>query len=179
MPPNFNNALKEELDGLSNIFNDMKINIFKHTAIALLLAGCFYSCVKVSVSGGDVPYVPCHCEEKKSSLDEEPFQGEAYLFKDSIPEQMSYEIGAELSKTYRVYLIVFDSKTNSAYLNSGAGSTRSTGEICNFPDFVKDWKIPKNGCKVYVEGLAYESCVPKYGFGVTYYDVVLTSLKKK
>jgi len=158
----------------------MKMKILKFIALMLILAISFSSCTKKVELGGDVPYKPCPCEEEKSSL--ESYQGEAYLFKDSIPEQMVYQIRTELSKTTdRVCWIVYDSKTNSSNLTVGYDRNLSSiGEICNFPDFVEEWNIPPNGCKVYFEGMSYESCTPKGGVAViNYFDFILTSLKRK
>jgi len=143
------------------------------------------SCVQKAVveesdEGVKVPYVPCTCEE--NPLAELQFsQLEAYLLKDSIPKQIDFEIRSELYESSKeVCWIVFDSKTNNAILTVGGGAIRNICEICNFPDFVKEWNIPQNGCKIYFEGLTYQPCAPKGGIATeSYFDYVLTTIKKK
>ena len=158
----------------------MKTKIFNHVAIVLILAGNFYSCAKRAESSGDVPYKPCLCDEEKHLWGEGLFKGEAYLFKDFIPEQIKKQINDELSEIeHRVNWFVFDSNTNAANFTS-VKECFSYGDICNFPDFVKDWYIPENGCKVYFEGFFYEPCVFRGGVGIFgNYDLILTSLKRK
>ena len=157
---------------------------FSFTIIVLLIsAGSFCSCMEKTDKDetGNVIYKPCLCEEDKSLAELQFHQGEAYMFKDSIPERMDYQIRTELSDaSYAIYWIVFDSKTYSACLTVGEKSIRNICEICNFPDFIREWDIPENGCKVYFEGIAYEPCVSVGGIGtVSYFDYVLTSFKKK
>ena len=96
-------------------------------------------------------------------------QGEAYLFKDSVSEEM-------ITKLKNYWIMVFDSKTDMAGFYTI--KLPISGIICNFPDFAKAWDIPEDGCKVYFEGLTYQS---SYG-GITYglqFDYVLTNLKRE
>ena len=131
-------------------------------------------------NGGDVPYKPCLCEEEKPLEDFYFPQGEAYLFKDSIPAEMEYFLMCN-SYPDKSCWIVFDSQTDDAVL------TILTGEhalyyckICNFPDFAKKWNIPENGCLVHFEGIAYDACKPMGGVGILIYqDYILTKLKRE
>jgi hypothetical protein len=146
-------------------------NILKLTVILLILTSSF-TCKKTEPeTDGIVPYAPCSCEDKEqASLIFSP--GEALLFKDSIPNDMAFQI---------LSWIVFDSKTDTAILTiGGKGAIEHICEICNYPDFAKAWDIPINGCKIYFEGIAYAPCIPKGGIAtVSYYDYILTVLKRK
>jgi len=162
----------------------MDVKILKPIAIVLMLVGSFCSCTE----NGEVPYKPCPCDEEKPMLEIQQFpQGEAYLFKDYIPEPMAIQINNKIySDPYpKVCWIVYDSKTDVAIirianicLNSKDDCLLRIGQICNFPDYVKEWAIPENGCKVDIEGISYESCFPTYAF---YYpmDYVLIKFKRK
>jgi hypothetical protein len=145
--------------------------ILSFAAILLIMASAF-TCGKEKEDNGSVPYAPCSCNDKPLAQLNFP-SGEAYLFKDSIPNDMDFQIRSS-------YCIVFDSKKGTAQLTIGRGDIGSICEICNYPDFAKVWDIPINGCKVYFEGITYEACIPKYGIAViTYYDYILTILKRK
>jgi hypothetical protein len=149
-------------------------------ALCVVLAGCFYSCTNRAEAGGNVPFKPCPCEEEKPMFG--PFQGEAYLFRDFIPEEMLHQISKENSDdpSRGVRWIVFNSETGRAELTVARSTMLGISEICNFPTFALEWNIPKNGCKVYLEGISYESCVPKGGIAmVTYSDLILTNLIRK
>ena len=104
-------------------------------------------------------------------------KGEAYLFKDGFPEEMREEI------TGRVVIIMYESKPgdvtiHSRHYDKDHSSIPVYGSICNFPDFVKDWDIPKNGCKVYFKGITYDP-TPFYGTtGHIPICYVLTTFKK-
>jgi len=151
----------------------------KRIIFLAVAAGILSSCAKKSDSGGEVPYKPCPCEEVKTMLDK--FQGEAYFFRDFIPEQEDLQIRTELSNgSHKVYWIVFDSKTGLSELTVGQGVQRGIGEICNFPEFAEEWNIPENGCKVYFEAEGFEACAPKGGIGtISYFDFILKNLKRK
>jgi len=160
----------------------MDVKILRLIAIMLVLTGNISSCAERDELGGDVPYKPCPCEKEMPLLETQHLsRGKAYLFRDSISKQMLYQMYSELSNaTQVVSWIVFDSKKDSATLTIGGGPILNICVICNFPNFVKEWKIPQNGCKVYFEGVMYESCVPKGGIAtISYFDYVLTNLKRK
>ena len=131
-------------------------------------------------NGGDVPYKPCLCEEEKPLADPQFPQGEAYLFKDSIPAEMEYFLMCN-SYLDKSCWIVFDSQTDNAVLTILIeGSISYFCKICNFPDFAKRWNIPENGCMVHFEGIAYEACKPMGGVGILIYrDYILTKLKRE
>jgi hypothetical protein len=158
---------------------DMKKIFIKTAAILLILAGVISSCGKEKEDNGNVPYAPCSCSDKPLAQLNFP-SGEAYLFKDSVPSDMDFQIGNELYQGQIVKWIVYDSETNKASLTVGGGAIRNICEICNYPAFAKGWSIPQNGCKVYFEGITYETCIPKGGIAtVSYFDYTLTVLKRR
>ena len=142
-----------------------------YTLILLIIVGCGSS-REDEEFGGEVPYIPCPCNEQPEAKIQFS-KGEAYLFNDSISEQLHYEI-------QRSCWIVFDSITNVAILTITSSGITNICKICNFPNFAKSWDIPLNGCKVYFEGVNYSPCVPKGSLGVvSHYDYILTNLKRK
>jgi len=156
----------------------MKTKILNHVAIVLLLAGSFFSCEKRAETGGEVPYKTCCDKEKRNrGLD----QGEAFLFKDSISKQVLDKIYSDKPRKEWQW-IVFDTKTGNAQLSVCFLNYPwfKILKICNFPDFVRDWKITENGCKVYYEGIIYESCFPTGGIAINVqFDFVLSRLIRK
>ena len=160
------------------------MKILKFIALMLILAGV-HSCKEKVESGGDVPYKPCPCEEKSTDLtyNQKFYQGDAYLFKDSIPEQMGNQINNEIySEPFPIVCwIVYYSETDVAYINFfSKNGINCIGTICNFPDFAKEWITTGNGCKVYYEGQLYEPCNPSGSIAhAVYIDYVLTKLKRK
>jgi hypothetical protein len=165
---------------INNIkIKDMKKIILQTAAILLILASAFTCEKENKEDNGNVPYAPCECNDKPLAQVNFP-SGEAYLFKDSVPNNMDFQIRSELNQRQVVNWIVYDSETNKASLTVGEGSIRNICEICNYPAFAKEWSIPKNGCKVYFEGITYETCIPKGGIAtISYFDYILTILKKK
>lgn len=128
---------------------------------------------------GEVPYKPCPCD---SGASVDILHGEVYLFKDYIPQGINYQtINAEVSGIQLgICVLVFNSETEEAYLTPlndvPEFSNPAYFRICNFPDFAKEWTIPENGCRVYLEGKLYENCG-----GITlgtHLDYLLTHLKK-
>jgi hypothetical protein len=150
----------------------------KFAAILLILVIGFYSCKEEDE--GNVPYAHCSCDDKPLAEMNFPL-GEAHLFKDFIPENMNLQIRKELNENNgTVIWIIYDSKTDKASLTVGEGVLQNICEICNYPDFAKNWSIPPNGCKVYFEGITYQPCVFKGGIAtISYYDYILTKLKRK
>ena len=150
---------------------------FKKVLLLMLMLSSFSSCSTDdnAENEGVVDYKYCSEEEPLLIAVQFP-KGEALLFKDSIPEELKQKLES-------CWTIIFDSKTYAAYISYHGhyqfdGYTMPVnGAICNFPDFAKAWDIPKNGCKVFFEGIAY---MPTYG-GTTnqiLIDYVLTRLIK-
>ena len=150
----------------------MKASIIKFTISVLLLAVSSFSCSEKEDTGGDVPYKPCPCHNGEERPYPAQFpEGIALLFRDSMPPYIHFEV---ILSSY----IVFDSKTNNAKITMFRAGVHYS-EICNFPEFVKKWNIPEKGCLVYFKGIAYVSCVPKYGVSmVTHSDCILEKLIK-
>ena len=131
---------------------------------------------------GKVPFKPCPCEKGTGF---ETIHGEAYIFRDSIPQGIDYEaINAELpisGISLGISTIVFNSQTGEATLTPINKVPILANPvylyICNFPDFAKEWIIPQNGLKVSIEGVLAMTCGGvTYG---TYLNCILTNFKKK
>jgi len=142
--------------------------------VLLMLAGGVTSCKKEK--NGNVPYKPCPCKNKPASNSFS--RGEAYLFRDSVPRQIIFDIDPAVSG------IIYYSETGEAYIGfrgfSVTDALLHTGFICNFPDFAKEWDIPENGLKIYFEGQAYTACNPGGGIAtIVWYDYMLTKLVKR
>jgi hypothetical protein len=131
---------------------------------------------------GKVPYQPCPCgEENPREVDY--VRGEAYLFRDSIPQEMYHQIRAENpDDPDAICWIIFDSKAEDTYLKIKdfeiyGTKTTIAGTICNLPDYAKEWLNSQNGCKVYMEGIAYTNCG-----GITigfHFEYLLTHLERR
>ena len=130
--------------------------------LCVVLTGSFYSCEKKAEAGSEVPFKPCPCEVERSGLAQ--FHGEAYLFKDSIP--------LEFQRSSEDDIIIWYSEIDQVTF-----FRQFHGNICNFPDFAKEWAILQNGCKVYLKGIMYPTC--RGGIASYTFDLVLTSLIKK
>ena len=139
--------------------------IFKYTAIVLFFAGCFCFCAEKGgeepLREGEVPYKPCPCEIGWILLEEEYVPKEAYLFKDSIPKEIRRKLTSPeyLEIVSTSCWIVVNSELNSAWIEIRAPKSiygwECNGEICNFPDFAKEWDIPVEGCLVDIEGIPF------------------------
>ena len=93
---------------------------------------------------GDVPYKPCPCEFVGEPI---TFQGEARLFIDTC----STEHASSCMAWYN------DREWNKAHLSYRHDDHPSMGisiDICNFPDFAKEWHS-EEGIAVNYEGLLY------------------------
>jgi hypothetical protein len=143
----------------------------------------------------NVIYKSCPCEEQEL-LGEDVLQGEAYLFRDSIPQQMYHQIRAENPEAPdEIRWIIFNSQTGETNLiiedfssfiekvieermkKGGNPGRRLTCIICNLPDFAKEWTLSQNGCKVYIEGIPYATCGSIH-IG-SYMEYLLTRLKRR
>jgi hypothetical protein len=129
----------------------------------------------------NVIYRSCPCEEQEL-LPDDFAQGEAYLFRDSIPQEMYQQIRAEHPEAPdAIHWIVFNSQTGETKLTTfgywGKDSIRVFCTICNLPDFAKEWTLSQNGCKVYIEGLPYHTCGSIH---IDYYmEYLLTRIKRR
>ncbi len=154
----------------------MKSEILKLCPVVLLFLFLGASCQNREI--GEVPYALCPCNEEQELANLEVPDGEAYLFNDSIPEQVWFQI----SKSNKMAKwIILDSKTNLAvlYISKTETSLRKVCKICNYPDFAKEWVIPQNGCMVYYKGIGYDACTPAGLADAVYIDYVLTNLRLK
>ena len=117
---------------------------------------------------GDVLYK--RCIYKDGYLDTISIEGVGYLFINSIP--------AGLRKEDNIMYITYNNEDNSTTF-SAAYPTEATysGNICNFPDFAKEWEIPAEGKQIYYKGELYVTgiylSVPPHIGG----HLILTTLK--
>ena len=91
----------------------------------------------------EIPYV--ECVHEGDYMDTVHMEGIGYLFVNSIP--------AELQKDNDVMYIIYNKENNSTAF-SAAYPTEAlyNGNICNFPDFAKEWEIPTEGKQIYYKG---------------------------
>jgi hypothetical protein len=159
----------------------MKKIFIKMAAVLLILAGGVISSCgkekKTETENGNVPYAACLHEEGEY-LGIADVKGEAYLFNDSVPNAMQTELQQIRNVSGFVAWIVYIPDDGSAIKYVRSIKENSTGIICNYPEFAKQWKIPFTGKKVYYEGKTfktgeYTSVPPFVG-----YDIVLTVLKQ-
>jgi len=149
----------------------------ERAAILLLLAGSFFSCAKRSESGGEVPYAPCPCENNEKPL--ATIKGEARLYFDDVFWTPPFDSER----------IVFFSETNEYpdHVKLALDDPRFRNpmggvvfvDICNFPDFAKEWNSP-GGITVYYEGIIYPWCdiLGVLCRGTPCYSSILTKLIK-
>ena len=155
------------------------------TLCVVIMAGSFFSCTKRGESdeGGMVPFELCLSDERGSD-ELTNVIGEAYLFNDSISDEIRNKLYKEVEILgYAAWIvyggdIVYDID-NIATLYVSTQYDIGTYYICNYPDFAKQWEVPLTGQKVYFEGKAlllgkYLSVPTISGF-----DFGLTVLKKK
>jgi len=137
--------------------------------------------------GGEVPFQPCRCENPLYPYQFQLPKGEAYLFGNHVSQKMVEHIEHKINSYPFPIVTWIISIGNIVYifianLNPSSIPGELTmwsfshwhGEVCNFPDFAREWNIPPDGVKVYFEGRIYSSCLD-WGAVV---DYVLTYLKK-
>jgi len=153
---------------------DMKIKILKYAALALLVAGSLASCAKKAETGGEVPFAPCPCE---FDVEPEVIKGTAVLLvnPDWYPDQWCDRI-VSVTDEYgeRTYLFLNKSEPD-------AWQVMANVEICNFPDFAKEWysPSPEERIDVYYEGFMYPWCeISTPGCRQLCYSLILTKLNK-
>lgn len=139
----------------------MKTKILQLTAIMLILAGMMIACGKDKEdTQGNVPYKTCDCTGEEVIGIKLP--EEAWLVADS----------------------AYDRKDSIAYyatFNYNKSHDKIIVNICNFPDFAKNWDgIFLQGREVYLSGKLYNTCyeLPHYEFELCF-DMILTNLKLK
>ena len=120
-------------------------HIITITTLCLVIVAFFVAngCEKDASS---VPYKRCIYEE--DYMDTVSIEGAGYLFINSIP--------AGLQKEENVMYIIYNKEDNSATF-SAVYPTEAiyNGNICNFPNFAKEWKIPSDGKQIYYKGELY------------------------
>jgi len=134
----------------------------------------FINGVQVYCYNEEIPYV--ECVHEGDYMDTVHMEGIGYLFVNSIP--------AELQKDNNVMYIIYDKENNSTtfssvYSFSTLPAIRNlNGNICNFPDFAKEWEISTEGKKIYYKGEFYVGGGYNYPFHM-FGDLILTTFKIK
>ena len=155
------------------------------SAILLILVGSLASCEVEDKEwiGGEVAFELCPHEFERGSEPLIEIKGEAYLFYDSIPDAMKEKLHQE-SKANRIAWIVYEGNNMatlyvSTQYETGKYFYSGIYDICNFPDFVKQWELPLTGQKIYYEGKAYYLGGYACSTCTQFYDLGLTIFKKK
>jgi len=155
----------------------MKTKIFNHVAILLILAGSFSSCTKKADSNDvdNVPFKPCPCETNDGPLG--TIKGEVRLFVDE-PSLRDIEVIVYESYVYDCFLDRAYLKLNLnslPFFSDNLPDMPATLNICNFPDFAKQWET-SSGVDVYYEGIVYPNC-EEFGCRAFCYTFILTKFK--
>ena len=148
----------------------------KLTAILLVMAGSF-SCQNKADNDDNVSYAICPHEG--GYMDTTKVEGYAYLFNDSIPELINIELQKNWNTFDSTAWIIYNRNTNAAILYASSKKERSTGNICNYPEFARQWQIPLDGQQVYYKGINFKTGEYLSAPASVGYDVVLTILKKE
>ena len=113
-----------------------------------------------------IPYVICESED--GYMDSIQMKNETWLFNDSVSTTFLRQSGY-------ISWIVYTPENNTAIMH--VSSTHyNIHEICNYPEFAKQWDVPLSGQKVYYEGIAYRM---NAGYDSPLYKIVLTTFRKK
>ncbi|MDL2256754.1 InlB B-repeat-containing protein [Bacteroidales bacterium OttesenSCG-928-I14] len=109
------------------------------------------------------------CEHEGVYIDTTKMEGIACLFVNTIP--------VELKKEDNIMYIIYNKEDNLVTYSLHTADAFYEGNICNFPDFAKEWEIPIGGKQIYYEGELYVNGIywsaPPYISG----DLILTVLK--
>jgi len=122
-------------------------------------------------SENNVPYQ--ECAHEGNYLDTINLGGIGLLFVDSVPVNLQ-------NKTDIMY-IIYDKELDAATFSGDYFTTpqkaQYNGNICNFPDFAKEWKISSKGRQIYYQGKLYKNGEYPAGIPVIGGDMILTILK--
>jgi hypothetical protein len=114
----------------------------------------------------NIPYLICPYEG--GYKDTIQVKHETWLFNDSVSEKFMQSGG--------VSWIVYRSDNNTAIMYMPSTQGYNIYNICNYPEFAKQWNVPDTGQKVYYEGVAF--CT-EIGYDKPIYHMVLTKFRKK
>jgi hypothetical protein len=139
------------------------INILKLTAILLILAGGF-SCKETEER--EAPLTPCHLQtERREEMDIRNV--ETVILKEYPENQFglsSFICEREGIQTFHAI----------------AGAIVSCFEICNFPQYAKEWSIPDDGLSVVITGNTFTASRDHdLSWMYIFFDLELTSLERK
>jgi hypothetical protein len=83
-------------------------------------------------------------------------------------------------KPFIIIAKLFDDTEPTVYLIQSGGIMRTTYRICNYPEYAKQWNIPKEGLNVELSGNVYYASYD-WGYAPAIYgfrDLELTALKR-
>ena len=145
----------------------MNIEILKSITLLLVLMGSFSSCTDKSDKLTVIPYIDCAHEGEY--LDTLQLEGVGLLFVDSVP--------IRLQNTNDVMYITYDKEQNTATFSANYPTrAQYVGNICNFPDFAKNWEISSEGKQIYYKGELHETGAYLSGIPIIGGDMILTTL---
>jgi len=147
----------------------MNMKTFKFIALMLVLAGSMASCKdKSDGTEIEIPYV--ECAHEGSYLNTINLEGTGLMFVDSVPVKLQNKKG--------IMYIIYDREQDVATFSADyTPKAQYNGNICNFPDFAKKWKISSGGKQIYYQGKLYETGVYPMGIPIIGGDMILTILK--
>jgi hypothetical protein len=143
----------------------MKKSVLKTATIMLLiLAGSLVSCGKEK----ETILIPCNLQtERIADID---IQNEEVLFLKKPPAN-PYQFSHYIYEIEGIYILHIHPVNSILFIF----------EICNFPQYAKEWIIPNDGFSVVISGKVYgASNSPRFApFDRAFYDLELISLEKK
>ena len=161
---------------LTNNKEFMKKTTLKFTAVLLFAAGLF-ACTEKEEEKNNVPYIACPHGE--SYMDTIQLKNQAYLFNDSVPELMQTKLLQISNESGYVAWIIYMSDNNTATMYARTKQEHGTYNICNYPEFAKQWNVPLTGQKVYYEGTTFLRGVYLSVPMMSGYNMILTTFRKK
>jgi hypothetical protein len=89
----------------------------------------------------NVPHATCSGEYTETM----DLEGAGYLFVDFFPDELQREID--------IIYVIYNKEYDSGYFSVVVYSKgHYSGNICNFPDFAKEWEINSDGKQIYFQG---------------------------
>ena len=150
--------------------NEYTLNVLIHTDMTAVAPGRLISIIVPKID--DEVTITLNVQQIEDGyMDTVHMEGIGYLFVNSIPIEQRY-------RQCDIMSIFYNKEDFSVTFFAGCmGDTTYSGNICNFPDFAKEWEIPTEGKQIYYKGELhiigmYASWPPHIGG-----DLILTTLK--
>jgi hypothetical protein len=97
--------------------------------------------------------------EESCYIDTNNLSGTCYVFANSVPSELQY--------TKNVMYITYNETTNSATFSAHYPEASYNGNILNFSEYIKGWKIPDKGIQFDLQ----EYCINRESIGVEYHSL--------